>query len=69
MHYALRDFMHKSLLPESGSPSCYALGAGMHYQLMHYKQVYCRSMIYAGIACPQLQPQAFISPVSRMPHD
>jgi len=41
MHYAIRDFMHKSLLPELGGPSCYALGAGMHYQLMHYKQVCC----------------------------
>jgi len=41
MHYAIRDFMHKSLPPESGGPSRYALGAGMHYQLMHYEQVYC----------------------------
>ena len=47
MHYAIRDFMHKSLLPESGSPSCYALGAGMHYQLMHYKQVYCTFIAHA----------------------
>jgi len=42
MHYAIRDFMHKSLPPESGGPSRYALGAGMHYRLMHYEQVYCR---------------------------
>ena len=54
MHYAIRDFMHKSLLPELGGPSHYALGAGMHYRLMHYEQVYCtykRDCSY-GKYCP-----------------
>src|SRR5882762_952194 len=52
MHYAIRDFMHKSLPPKSGSPSHYALGAGMHYQLMHYEQVYCSRHIILAIYFP-----------------
>src|SRR5882762_2276526 len=60
MHYAIRDFMHKSLPPESGSPSRYALGAGMHYQLMHYEQVYCITYSFTASSMRVLWDRAIL---------